>query len=174
MNKIYLLIGESGAGKTTVVEKIKEMSNLKSIDSYTTRPKRYDDEVGHIFITDKEFDNLQNICAYTEINGYRYAATSKQVDENDIYIIDVAGIDYFTEYYKGMKDFRIIYLHCSETERARRMRLRGDSEKAIQNRLTHDKTAFLGALSIADILVASRKVNQAAKKIVKYIGDCNE
>ena len=47
---IFLIIGESGSGKTTLVSSLEKQKNLKSIQSYTTRPPRYENEYGHIFV----------------------------------------------------------------------------------------------------------------------------
>ena len=50
MKNIYLIVVCSGSGKTAITEKLEELYNLKSIQSYTTRPPRYDGETGHTFI----------------------------------------------------------------------------------------------------------------------------
>ena len=52
---IYLIVGKSGSGKTTLVEALKKYG-YTSIESYTTRPKRFEGETGHTFITEEEFD----------------------------------------------------------------------------------------------------------------------
>ena len=98
---IYLIVGKSGTGKTTMVNRLQNLG--PQVQSYTTRPKRSEDETGHIFVTDEEFDKLQNICAYTEYNGYRYAATQEQVDDATFYVIDPEGVWYFVDHYKGEK-----------------------------------------------------------------------
>ena len=66
MNNIFLIVGCSGSGKTTITEQLEMKYGLKSIQSYTTRPPRYDGEIGHTFISTEEFDKLVDICAYTE------------------------------------------------------------------------------------------------------------
>ena len=48
---IYLIVGKSGSGKTTLVEALKKYG-YNSIESYTTRPKRFDNETCHTFITE--------------------------------------------------------------------------------------------------------------------------
>ena len=96
MNRILLLIGASGSGKSTVARYLCEQYGLRQIDSYTTRPPRYRGESGHIFITDEEFDQLQDFVGYTLYNGHRYGATAQQVEENDIYVIDPAGVEGLT------------------------------------------------------------------------------
>ena len=63
---LYLFVGPSGSGKTTIVDKLECENRYKSIQSYTTRPQRHQNEYGHIFISDEEFDQLTNIVAYTE------------------------------------------------------------------------------------------------------------
>ena len=64
-NTIYLIVGRSGSGKTTIAEELERKYGLKSIQSYTTRPKRSDNETGHIFVSDEEFDKLTDMVAYT-------------------------------------------------------------------------------------------------------------
>lgn len=103
MNRILLLIGASGSGKSTVARYLCEQYGLRQIDSYTTRPPRYRGEPGHIFITDEEFDQLQDFVGYTLYNGHRYGATAQQVEENDIYVIDPAGVEFFRTAYHGDK-----------------------------------------------------------------------
>ena len=98
---IALFIGPSGSGKTTVAEYLVKHYGFTQIESYTTRPPRFDGEVGHIFVSNEEFDQLKDFVAYTEFDGNRYAATAEQVESNDIYVVDVAGAEYFKEKYKG-------------------------------------------------------------------------
>ena len=94
MNKpLFLLVGPSASGKTTIAEKLESTMSLKSIQSYTTRLPRYDGETGHTFISDNDFDNLKDIMAYTEYNGHRYCTTKEQIDNADIYVVDVPGVE---------------------------------------------------------------------------------
>lgn len=139
---LYLIVGPSGSGKTTIANKLCELFDLKQIESYTTRPPRYDNERGHIFVTDEEFNRLTDIVAYTEFNGYRYAATADQVEEADIYVIDIAGVEYFKQAYKGSKKIRLIYLDVGSGMRKSRMEARGDDSEAIYSRLANDATEF--------------------------------
>ena len=52
---IYLIVGKSGSGKTTLVNELRKYG-YTSVESYTTRPKRFKNETGHTFITEEEFD----------------------------------------------------------------------------------------------------------------------
>ncbi len=110
MKNIYLIVGQSGSGKSTMAESLESTYGIKIIQSYTTRPKRYDNEKGHIFVSDEEFDNLKDIVAFTEFCGYRYCATAEQIESNDLYIIDPAGVKSIDAFYEGNKQIKIIYI----------------------------------------------------------------
>ena len=120
-NCIFLIVGCSGSGKTTITEQLEQKYGLKSIQSYTTRKPRYDGETGHIFISDEEFDKLTDMVAYTEFAGNRYCATAEQVENNDLYIIDPKGIDFFMKSYKGSKTPKVIFISSNLTTRYERM-----------------------------------------------------
>lgn len=142
MKNIYLIVGPSGSGKTTLAEALAKDYGLKTVWSYTTRPKRYPSEEGHYFVTNEEFNNLGELCAYTEYNGFRYGVTSEVIDQSDIYVIDPPGVRYMMEHYKGPKRIVTIGLEISETVRALRMMKRGDSLDDILRRLEIDAEWF--------------------------------
>ena len=140
-NCIFLIVGCSGSGKTTITEQLEQKYGLKSIQSYTTRKPRYDGETGHIFISDEEFDKLTDMVAYTEFAGNRYCATAEQVEDNDLYIIDPKGIDFFMKSYKGSKTPKIIFISSNLTTRYERMVGRAETkgkshQEAIESSLT--------------------------------------
>lgn len=140
-NCIFLIVGCSGSGKTTITEQLEQKYGLKSIQSYTTRPKRYEDESGHTFVSDEEFDKLTDMVAYTEFAGNRYCATAEQVENNDLYIIDPKGVDFFMKAYKGSKTPKIIFISSNLTTRYERMVGRAETkgkshQEAIESSLT--------------------------------------
>lgn len=140
---IILLIGKSGSGKSTIADILERDFDLKSIQSYTTRKPRYQGEGGHIFVNDKTFNELYpNMCAYTEFDGHRYGATIQQINENDIYVVDAAGVCDLVKLYNGDKILIPVYLSTSWLTRVKRMAKRGDSIKKIIKRLINDKKMF--------------------------------
>lgn len=149
-NCIFLIVGCSGSGKTTITEQLEQKYGLKSIQSYTTRKPRYDGETGHIFISDEEFDKLTNMVAYTEFAGNRYCATAEQVENNDLYIIDPKGVDFFMKAYKGSKTPKIIFISSNLTTRYERMVGRAETkgkshQEAIESslaRIVNDASEF--------------------------------
>ena len=141
MKNLYLIIGPSGSGKTELAKRLTEDCSMNSVESYTTRPPRYPSEEGHIFITDEEFDQLGEMCAYTEYNGYRYGVTKDILDVSDVYVIDPAGAIYLANHYSG-KPVRYIWLGTSPWVCYDRMIARGDNVAMAWTRLEYDKDAF--------------------------------
>ena len=138
---ICLIVGASGSGKSTISRILQTDYGFKAVQSYTTRPPRSPEEEGHIFVSDEEFDKLQPV-AYTKIGDYRYCATAKQIDMNDLYVIDPSGVYSMECYYHGEKTPIVFYIDAPKKVRRERMKKRGDSKKDIEFRLKHDKRPF--------------------------------
>ena len=153
-NNIVLLVGESGSGKTTIAEALYHKYGLEQIRSYTTREKRSHNEDCHVFITDGEFDELEDIVAYTEYNGHRYCATAQQVDENEIYVIDPAGVDFFFENYYGHKTPIVVYIKTPEYDRFQRL-VESRSYDEATERIAVDSIEFKEAEHMADFVVSN-------------------
>ena len=138
---LFLFVGQSASGKTTIANMLSE-DGYSQVWSYTTRPRRYDAEIGHVFLSKEEFDKLTDVVAYTKFNGYEYCATKEQVDNNDFYIIDPDGVDILRNKYDGNKRIVTIYIHASGSERMDRMIARGDGKWQAKERLLNDKKKF--------------------------------
>lgn len=174
-DKIALFIGPSGSGKTTIAEYLTKHYGLTQIESYTTRAPRYEGEVGHIFVSNEEFDKLKDFVAYTEFDGNRYAATAEQVDGNDIYVVDVAGAEYFKEKYHGPKKPVVFYFNLPQDVLRRRMLNRGDVFSAVMRRMDNDEKMFenVGArlCELYDEVwpIENYDVQSTAQQIISYL-----
>lgn len=142
MKNIYLLAGPSGSGKSSVARELTQRYGLKEVWSYTERPPRFDGEPGHIFVTPEQFDAAGKMCAFTLYDGYRYGVPESAIEENDIYVIDPAGIRYMWERYSGSKEVVVIAIYAPQEERAERMLERGDTPEAVKERLQFDVKEF--------------------------------
>lgn len=137
---LYLFVGPSGSGKTTIAELAEDRYDYKSILSYTTRKPRYENEGGHTFISEDEFDALQNIVAYTEYNGFRYCTTEEQLNESDLYVVDIHGVETLLQNYKNTNRLIcVLYFDSTVHTRINRMLDRHDSDMAIISRLLQDE-----------------------------------
>lgn len=144
---MLLLCGESACGKSTLAKDFEEY-NLRQIPSYTTRTPRTPNEQGHTFITDEEFNRLENIIAYAETTGARYAVTQQMFDDPNysIFVVDNSGIQYLKENYKGDREFVVAYITAPLKERFERMVKRSvdkkDPVKFALERIEHDAVEF--------------------------------
>ena len=185
-NCIFLIVGCSGSGKTTITERLEQKYGLKSIQSYTTRKPRYEGETGHIFISDEEFDKITDMVAYTEFAGNRYCATAEQVENNDLYIIDPKGVDFFMKAYKGSKTPKIIFISSNLTTRYERMVERAETkgkshQEAIESslaRIANDAGEFYDYIqgqAWIDYVCKNNsndKLEDVVDKIFDYISSC--
>ena len=183
MKNIYLIVAPSGAGKTTVTELLESKYGLKPIQSYTTRLPRFESETGHTFVSDEEFDKLTDTVAYTEFAGNRYCAVAKQVEENDLYVIDPKGVAFFKEHYNGSKQVKIIYIESDMTTRYERMKQRSEDSgstylEAVDHslkRIVNDVSEFYDYIHHrvqVDCIVENNSdttIENVADKIYKFI-----
>ena len=135
---LFLFVGPSGTGKTTLADMLEEKCGLHQIKSYTTRTPRYKGEDCHIFVSNDEFDKLENIVAFTEYNQHRYCATAAQLDRANTYVVDVPGVDTLLEKYKADRKIIIFYMSANVHTKITRMKMRGDSDSKILNRIHND------------------------------------
>lgn len=167
MKFIFLIVGQSGSGKTTIIDALKrKRPNLKSVESYTTRPRRFEGETGHTFVTKDEFKNLEkSMCAYTMFNDYEYCATHQQIDDADLYTIDPDGIEYFLKEYKGDKKPVVIYIKASSITRFCRMVCRGDGWKKSWERIKHDSKVFSKKPKVLSFAIYNTDLERAIEEL---------
>jgi guanylate kinase len=140
MNKpLFLFVGKSASGKTTIANAIEQKYDCSQVQSYTTRPPRYEGETGHIFLTEEEFNNLENIVSYTLYNNNQYGTTAELLDKHDIFVVDVPGVESLLQKYNTNRPICIIYFDATVHTRINRMLDRHDSDMNIIARLLQDE-----------------------------------
>lgn len=182
MNKpLFLFVGKSASGKTSVADMLAS-DGYSQIYSYTTRSKRYENEIGHTFISDEEYDKLEGIIASTVYNGHRYCTTLEQAKNADIYVVDVQGVKtLFDNYHLLDRQVYIIFFATNTYNRIQRMLERGDSDAQIVGRLlTDEKEDWLEQIrqitkshnwvEIIDANLDLNKVYDTVKNFIKRMG----
>ncbi|MEM4385412.1 MAG: hypothetical protein QXD03_02555 [Candidatus Anstonellales archaeon] len=145
---LICILGESGSGKSTIIELIKNERGYNYIKSYTTRKPRHNNDDTHIFVDRDKLDESiftsKDILAFTEFDGEYYWAMKEQFRGKGVslYIVDVKG-------YKDVLDNTItdgvvvvgIYLKVDKEVRVDRMVKERGLERAL-SRIKHDSDKF--------------------------------
>lgn len=169
LKNLYLIVGRSGSGKTSIVNELHRRYGFVPLASYTTRPKRSENEEGHEFITKTQFDALEGMLAYTKFNRHEYCATQEQADRSDLYVIDPAGIRFMRERYDSPRPIKVIGINVPGPELEKRMLARGDSPKMVRARLENDKIMFAGMDDVCDIIVRNNALEETIELIYSLI-----
>ncbi len=149
-NKLFVMSAASGAGKTTLKDKvIGEFPDIVySISATTRKPREGEvDGVHYFFKTKEEFEKLikeDGLIEWNEVHGNYYGTPKFFVEEmlrqgkRVLFDLDVFGKVNFDKVYPDATG--ILILPPSEEELERRLRGRGtDSEEVIQLRLENAK-----------------------------------
>jgi len=140
---IICVVGESGAGKTTLAEYIELNFSIPLIQSRTTRKPRYEGENGHAFVSDEEFDsyNKEDMLAFTTFGKSRYCCLVGDVKPENTYVIDENGLEYLKANFSDKYKIRTIRVTCNRSERINR---------AGQERVDRDEGKFNMQLALFD------------------------
>lgn len=165
---LYLFVGRSGTGKTTIVNALCEAHGWKAVESYTDRAPRYEDERGHIFVSPTEFDALPEKVACAAFAGHRYCTTLDVIDKSDCFVVEPKGVCELLERYKT-RPIVVIGIYAPIHSIVERMRKRGDCKDAIKIRLESDEIVFGGMDEFCDAIFVNRDLDTTIRDIERYI-----
>ena len=170
-HKLFCIMGETASGKDTLTKKLCEDTGMKSIVSYTTRPRRTNEGDTHIFVDDSVYEQMKdNLAAYTEINGFRYWTTIEQIYDNDIYIIDPNGLETLENLRLEDIDLCSIYINVPIDIRLERALYRGDSLEDFFSRNKSEMRQFIQMKAAGGFDYAISNLNEdKAYAVLKYI-----
>lgn len=156
MKKIVCLIGKSGSGKDTIVQKLHADLKIPIAISFTSRPMRSGEmqDLTYHFVSDSYFeDNKEKFIEQRiyktygkdgNIEFWKYGLTEESFEEgNNLVIVDVNGYKALREYF-GKQNVLPFFIYCSDTTRLNRVLLRGDgtNELELMRRFAADEEDF--------------------------------
>lgn len=170
---IYILVGNSGCGKTTIKDRLYKYG-INKIVTYTTRDKRQGEVNGedYNFIDIETFlkmDRENKFIGTTEYIGNFYATLKEDLEKNKskgqdcVIVVDENGVYPIKEEFK---DAIAIYLSANRDVIKDRMNKRGDNYLDVSKRLE----SFYDFRNISDYIVdASRDIDEVYLDVLKII-----
>lgn len=174
MKNIYCFAGKSGSGKDTIVNCLCDNYGYKRVISWTTRERRYGDEAdakSHIFGTIDDYNVAKSsgsIVAETNFDSNYYWVTKSQVDNADLYIVDLVGLRQLRNEYKD-KPIIGIWIGADRDVRRDRMLKRGDSEDKVDTRIENDEKEFVGMTAEDFAITVVNNASSVMRKLCETI-----
>lgn len=171
---LLCLMGKTASGKDTLAQKLCERTGLCQVISYTTRERRANEGDTHIFISDEEYQALEDsgqIAAFTQIGPYRYCCTIEQLYENDVYVIDPIGVQHLREL--DLPNLKLVTIYVNTPDDVRKERAlhqRGDDRLVFMKRDMAERDQFRTMLRNADFDYAISNIDVAkAYSVLRWI-----
>ena len=171
---LICIMGKTASGKDTLANRLCERTGLRQIISYTTRERRVNEGDTHIFISNDEYQALEDsgqIAAFTQIGPYKYCCTINQLYENDIYVIDPVGIKHLRE--MNLPNLRLVTVYVNTPDDVRKERAlnkRGDDRIVFTQRSMAERDQFRTMLRNADFDYAISNIDVAkAYSVLRWI-----
>ena len=170
LNGFDLFIGPSGSGKTTVMNELQKQYGYVPVASCTDRAPRYENEPGHIFMSEADFDAVKyTVIAPVTFGGHRYGILPESLDSSDMTALEPIGVaSLLRACKKKNRPVRIIGLCAPYSELERRMHERGDNETDIKERLANDIKRFDNMATACDIVITNNNLADTVS-IVKAV-----
>ena len=177
-SRLVVVAGPSGAGKTTVCEKLLSRKEFERVVTATTRAPRPGERPGidYLFVTGKEFDSWAKQGRFLEwatVHGKRYGTPRSAAEEilkrgrHAVLNIDVQGADSVRK--SGFPCFLVFLLPPSWEELERRLRGRGtDPAEEIERRLADARSELLRQDDF-DLKVTNFAPRRAADEIARAL-----
>lgn len=173
---LLCLMGRTASGKDTLANKLCERTGLRQVISYTTRERRKNEGNTHIFISDAEYQELEDsgqIAAFTQIGPHKYCCTIEQLYNNDVYVIDPAGVQHLREL--NLSNLRLVTVYVNTPDDVRKDRAlnkRGDDRLIFMKRDMAERDQFRAMLRNADFDYAISNIEwPKAYSCLRHISD---
>ncbi len=173
---LLCVMGKTASGKDFLTNRLCERAGLKQLISYTTRERRANEGDTHIFITDEQYQQLQNngqIAAFTQIGSYKYCCTIEQLYDSDIYVIDYLGLKHLREL--NLPNLRLVTVFVNvpdEIREDRALNKRKDDKAKFRARSFAEREQFRTMLKNADFDYSVSNVEwPKAYSVLRHIAD---
>jgi guanylate kinase len=168
---LIILIGHSASGKDTIMNKVVELTNLKPVISYATRPMREGevDGTAYNFISEEEFQEKLRENFFIETSNYRgwnYGMAKTDCGDDRIVVVDPCG---FRALKREGIEIISFFIDVPENERLLRLVYRGDDITELCRRIISDRDTFRGVEFEVDCVVKNNHAKVTAIEIIEEL-----
>lgn len=141
-NKVYVLVGKSGSGKTSIVKMLKEYGIYEHI-STTTRKPRTGEAHGedYYFVSKEEFEEM-DMLEFVEYSGNLYGITESEFERMyakhpiSVIVTELNGVAQIKQAFPEAVE--VIFIECGPLKRHNNMISRGDNTESSMKRIKND------------------------------------
>lgn len=142
---VVLVVGRTNSGKSSLIKKLCERTNLVALQSYTTRAQRSESDIDHIFVDEAEYFRAKEngeIAIDTKLADNYYYSTIEQLYSSDLYTINPEALDRLLALDLPDIRFVVIYISCPDDIREERAIRRGDDKYKYRTRDFAERQEF--------------------------------
>ena len=167
---LYLLIGESGSGKSTVQNELIQDYGFRKVITYTSRPMRHGEvnDVDYHFVDDFQFDEMCDGDAFVEhavYNNWQYGTAKSDIkfalesDDRYISVVTPSGMRAIKRYAEDVEDagmldmLKTFYLHVDRRSRLCKLIMTRDEIDECLRRNISDCGMFEGVRDEVDVIL---------------------
>lgn len=175
MKKIFVLMGYTSSGKTTIMGKVSKELNIPILVTHTSRPQREGEPNNAYHFVDNKFfeDNMKDFLEQREYKVYngsiwKYGLHKSELNDKpySLLIVDKKGYKTLSDTIGKNNELISIFIHVNHKELKQRHSLRGDNTDEFNRRLADDIEKFKGFTS--DYMVHNGDLQTVINE-VKYI-----
>ncbi|MFO8069151.1 MAG: AAA family ATPase [Alkalibacterium sp.] len=177
--RLIVLVGPSGSGKTTLGDELSERGLPKLVTTTTRKPRPGEtDGIDYYFKKEEELDP-DDFVEQTIYNGNLYGLTKAEVREALIKFplvhvsLDKNGAKALKAVYP--EETFVVFVYVSEEEMRKRMKIRGDKEDKIAERIEFSQAINESEpIKEADLVIENKSVEKSVETILKAIEETNQ
>ena len=143
---LVLVVGRTGSGKSSLINKLCERTGLKPLISQTTRPRRNEADNDHNFVSKEEYFRAKangEIAVDAEIAGNYYYSTVEQLYNADLYTLNPKAVEKLKALNLPNLRLIVVYISCpDELREGRTVHKRGDDRITYRERNHSERMQF--------------------------------
>ena len=173
---VFVECGAGGVGKgTSVAEVVSRDASLHLSRSWTTRGQRAGEaDDAYVYVTEEEFEARiakNGFFEWATFFDHRYGTPTPSVPEGSDLLLEIDVQGAVAVRLREPAAVVVLVLPPSRSEQANRMRIRGDEEDHIAQRLATSDAEEAAGRELADLVVLNAELDAAVDVVESFLGE---